>query len=90
MGTHTVITPSGDKAGFTDPLRFKIGLKKYVKTRYGAVSLDSKAGTLSGIFDKSVDLIESGKIHFILFDWVRRKIAHFRYKCLKLKEIIQP
>ena len=68
-GTTTVKTPKGKEYGFTDPARFKIGLRRYIRKRYGGATLGSRAGTLDQVFSKSVELINDKTIHFILFDW---------------------
>ncbi len=60
----------GAKQGFTDPFSFQWGLEAYVTARYpGGVTLESKLGTLSQVFQVSVALIERKTPHIILFDW---------------------
>jgi hypothetical protein len=66
----TTVKWHGDWMGFTDPLQFKSGLKSYIEERYpGGVDIDTKTGTLSKVFEKSVELIDDNKPHIILFDW---------------------
>jgi len=69
MNTATVMW-QGQPQGFTDPTMFKNGLKSYIENRYSSgLSLGTKAGTLSQVFEKSVELIQNNKPHIILFDW---------------------
>jgi len=56
----------------TLPTGFRLGLKNYIKQSY-EVETYTKAstglGTLKGVFEKSVDLINGNKIHVMLLDW---------------------
>jgi hypothetical protein len=72
---HTVNDlKNGTEWGMTIPGFFKSGLDAYITNRYGKTDLDSYStkglGTnLDDVFDKSVALINSNKVHFLLFDW---------------------
>ncbi len=66
----TVVVSGGQ--GLTEPNLFKLGLKSYIKESYD-VDIEEKntllGGTLDGVFEKSVELLQSNKPHFIVFDW---------------------
>jgi hypothetical protein len=57
----------------TLPPTFKSGLKSYIDDRYANVDIKTKGtaglNTLKGVFDQSVELIQDGKPHILLFDW---------------------
>lgn len=59
--------------GLTLPSDFKAGVKKWFKKKGYEVDVDTKSstgvGTVEKVFEKSVELIKSNKIHFLLFDW---------------------
>lgn len=56
----------------TLPTEFKSGLKSFINQHY-EVDIDTKASTglntLKDVFDESVGLINSGKVHVMLLDW---------------------
>jgi hypothetical protein len=65
---------TGTKWGLTIPSLFKAGLDSYITSRYGRTDLDSYSSeglftNLDDVFNKSVELINSNKVHILLFDW---------------------
>ncbi|MFH1609433.1 MAG: C39 family peptidase, partial [Candidatus Bipolaricaulota bacterium] len=69
MGTVTVGW-EGERQGLTWPWAFTEGLRAYIEARYpGGASLETLDADLAQVFAKSVELIQRGVPHVILFDW---------------------
>ncbi len=63
--------------GLTLPGFFRSGLRSYIKDFYN-VSTYTKASTgfntLKGVFEKSVELLDQGKVHVMLLDYEKKKM----------------
>lgn len=69
MGT-VIVSWAGERQGLTWPWAFSDGLRAYIEARYpGGVSLGSLDADLTKVFETSVELIQRGLPHVILFDW---------------------
>ncbi|MBC7220636.1 hypothetical protein H5T55_04090 [Candidatus Bipolaricaulota bacterium] len=72
MGTIIVVW-GGERQGLTWPWAFTAGLRAYIERRCPrGVALGTADGSLAVVFAKSVELIQRGVPHVVLFDWAGR------------------
>ena len=69
MGTITIVW-GGQQQGLTWPWAFTAGLRAYIERRCPrGVVLGTADGSLAAVFARSVELIQRGVPHVVLFDW---------------------